>query len=407
MGKIIRKGSLCYSLIFYLFFCLIAGWAGALVIGFGTNDLQEWYHKKHEELAFFTEPYMVFHMGPRGQLQAEMDSVYYEGYYKENIRFYWTFWIISNAQMFLIPGWTLACVLATGAAFYRRELREPIHILLDASRRIEQNELDFTVVYTKPNELGDLCGAFDKMRSALWENNRRMWRSLEERNRLNAAFSHDLRTPLTVMKGYADYLEKYVPEGKLSEEKLLSVLALMRGQIERLERYTRDMNAAQRLEDLVPQREEIPLEELLEAFAETGRLLCGEKFCMEALSNGTAESGKDGLGGETLKLDSKLVPQIYENLLSNAARYARNYVKVRWGITKGQLTILVSDDGPGFTQQALQNAMKPFFRDGEEENGGHFGMGLYICRVLCEKCGGSLSVRNHEEGAEVTARVGG
>ncbi len=66
-----------------------------------------------------------------------------------------------------------------------------------------------------------LCMAFDEMRQTLYENNREMWRSLEERKRLNSAFSHDLRTPLTVLRGYTDFLEKYIPSGKVSEQKLL------------------------------------------------------------------------------------------------------------------------------------------------------------------------------------------
>ena len=82
------------------------------------------------------------------------------------------------------------------------------------------------------------------MRSALYESNRQLWRSLEERKRLNAAFSHDLRTPLTVLRGYADFLEKYIPGGRIPEKKLLEVLGMMNGQIVRLEHYTQKMSAS-------------------------------------------------------------------------------------------------------------------------------------------------------------------
>jgi len=107
----------------------------------------------------------------------------------------------------------------SGVIFYERELKRPFSILRKASERISENDLDFEIWYEKKNELGQLCSDFEGMRSALYESNREMWRSLEERKRLNSAFSHDLRTPLTVLRGYTDYLGKYVPEAKSARKK--------------------------------------------------------------------------------------------------------------------------------------------------------------------------------------------
>ncbi len=77
--------------------------------------------------------------------------------------------------------------------FYNIELRKTIKTLMDASRKISENQLDFQIKCQKKNELGMLCDAFEDMRMTLCENNREMWKSLEERKRLNSAFSHDLR----------------------------------------------------------------------------------------------------------------------------------------------------------------------------------------------------------------------
>ena len=67
------------------------------------------------------------------------------------------------------------------------------------------------------------------------------------------------------------------------------------------------------------------------------------------------------------------------------------------------LKIVVKDDGNGFTEQALKNAVQPFFRDEREPDKLHFGLGLYICKIICEKCGGTLKIENHENGGKVTA----
>ena len=63
------------------------------------------------------------------------------------------------------------------------------------------------------DELGKLCQSFETMRASLEANSRALWDAVEERKRLNAAFSHDLRTPLTVLQGYSDFLLDTLPPG--------------------------------------------------------------------------------------------------------------------------------------------------------------------------------------------------
>ena len=95
--------------------------------------------------------------------------------------------------------------------------------------------------------------------------------------------------------------------------------------------------------------------------------------------------------------------QVYENLLSNGMRYAVSLLTVHCRLKDGALTISVQDDGPGFSHEGLQNACKPFYT-GDSRTGSHFGLGLNICNILCEKLGGSLQVRNGEKsGACITA----
>ena len=98
--------------------------------------------------------------------------------------------------------------------------------------------------------MGQLCSSFEKMRISLSENNSRMWRSMEERKRLNAAFAHDLRTPLTVLRGYTDLLSQYLPQDKIPKDKVMSTVNTMSGHITRLENYVISMNTLQKLEDI-------------------------------------------------------------------------------------------------------------------------------------------------------------
>lgn len=370
MGKI-KRHSLKFALAKYLLPCIIASMAGILFIGHGTNYLQSWYSDSWQHQRWGSAPYDV----TPWQLA--------------------TYWIISNAQVILMPLWTVLCMGAAGWMFYYFEIKPSIDILLSASRKISENQLNFTVKCPKDNELGELCHAFEDMRSNLYHANLEMWHSLEERKRLNAAFSHDLRIPLTVLHGYADFLQKYVPAGKVTEEKLMDVLSLMNGQISRLEHYTTKMNSLQKLDDIIPNPQDILFAELNAQLLQTGRFLCADKnfeFTAPKTCNGIV-----------LKADIELVLQVYENILSNAVRYAQNQITAACFLTEEMLCISICDDGRGFSKEALAKAGAPFFRDEKEADKTHFGLGLYICRVLCEKCGGKLLLQNGESGGKVTA----
>ncbi len=288
----------------------------------------------------------------------------------------------------LMPVWSGGCLLAAALLFYRNKLRRPLAELRLASEKISRNELDFSVQYDSGDELGVLCAGFEAMRQALAKNNRDMWRQMEERKRLNAAFAHDLRTPLTVLKGRCELL-------LMSDDPAVRATAeTMSRHILRLERYAGSMSSLGRLEDAVPACRPTPLSTLLPALAESGNAVCtrtGKEF-----------SFRDDTASVRLSLDPEFVSQACENLLSNAARYAGGAVGLRAWERDGGLALTVTDDGPGFSGQGLRSAAEPYFTEAADR-GEHFGLGLYICRLLCERHGGALTVENGARGAKVTA----
>ncbi|MBD5143054.1 MAG: HAMP domain-containing histidine kinase [Ruminococcus sp.] len=394
MDKIIAKlqqkrHSLKWGFLFYLPIFLIIAYYGTFLIGIATNDLQFWYRENYNDVVLRTDIRyeIMIDENNHGKLIAIPYS-YEENSYQYAV----TYWIICNTQFILIPAWVMFCIAVPSLLFYNCELKKPIRILLESSQKIANNQLNFRIEYKNPNELGMLCNAFEEMRLALYENNQILWNSMEERKKLNSAFSHDLRTPLTVLKGYADFLEKYIPDGKISEEKLLSVIGMMHSQITRLEHYTQKMNAVQKLEDIIPDNRQVRTEKLFAMLQETGKLLCQEKLQINF-----------NFDKKIIFLDTALVMQVYENMISNALRYAKNEIKINYCISENRLKIIVSDDGDGFSEKGLKQALQPFFRDDDIQEKNHFGLGLYICKILCEKCGGNFWVENDEHGAKVTA----
>ena len=124
----------------------------------------------------------------------------------------------AKAAVVLVP--TLLFVLGTifcARMFYSIKLKQPLSLLLQSADRISQSDLDLCLDYPASDEMGELCRAMDTMRAALLKNNQETWAMMEERRKLSASIAHDLRTPITVMKGYTEYLSRNVPLGRISE----------------------------------------------------------------------------------------------------------------------------------------------------------------------------------------------
>ena len=292
-------------------------------------------------------------------------------------------------QALAIPLSYLGAIVLCAVIFYRRKLKRPIEILDAASRKIAENDLDFTVEAPCGNELGRLCGSFEKMRAALLALNREHWAQMEERRRLNAAFAHDLRTPLTVLRGRVSLLEAELPPGS----EAAGDVRVMQTHIERLVRYADAMSSLQRMEDVEVRREKTRLPDLAGSLMDTAEILFSGR-----------EVDIDCGEGEAY-VDAEVVLQVCGNILSNSARYARRRVGIELCAIDGALRVTVTDDGGGFTKEGLEKAAAPFYK-GEGSGSGHLGLGLNICDILCRRHNGRLSIENVPGGAAVTAFFG-
>lgn len=289
---------------------------------------------------------------------------------------------------FAIPVYSALCIIAAVLLFYRNKLKKPLTELRAASEKISNNDLDFSIEYDSKDELGQLCASFEIMRTTLAKNFSEMWRQVEERKQLNAAFAHDLRTPLTVLKGYNEMLQ--------ASEQLQTreIAATMGKHISRMETYVSSMSNLRCMEDTQPEYKVISLQPFLASLYESANIVCAQNGKMLLLQNEVSVP--------QLSLDSSFVLQVWNNLISNAVRYARSTVTLSFVLQDGGLLLSVSDDGKGFDQSSLHKAANPYFTE-EVDHTEHFGLGLYICKLLCERHGGYLKLDNISSGAKVSA----
>lgn len=287
----------------------------------------------------------------------------------------------------------MAALFATVLLFYHLKIKKPLEALTDGAAHIIGNDLDFSVEVQSQDELGQLCMAFETMRKVLLANHRELWRQTEERKRLNAAFSHNLRNPVTVLKGSVKLTKNLLEKDGGNRQQLMEHLMRMEAYTSRMEQYVETMSKVQKLEEIPVDPEPVKW----------------DAFILE-LKNSLPFMGTDrtkeirvisGEGSEPLCIDSSILFQVIENMVSNALRFANKRVDVFCSVSEKKLLVSVSDDGCGFPDAMLVNGIQPFQKGNEEM--GHFGMGLYLCQLLCEKHGGSITIQNNPRGATVIA----
>lgn len=296
--------------------------------------------------------------------------------------------LLKLLPLIAAPVYSALCIIAAALLFYRKKLRKPLAELRAASEKISNNDLDFSIGYDSKDELGGLVGSFETMRAMLANNFSKMWRQVEERKRLNAAFAHDLRTPLTVLKGYNEMLQA-------SEHAQTKEIAVTMGKhLARMEAYVNSMSNLRRLEDTRPEYKTVPLQQFVSSLQESAQILCiqnGKKLLMQ---NETVDCD--------ILMDKTFVSQVCNNLIANAVRFAQTSITLSFSLQDDGLLLSVSDDGKGFDKKSIHKVTSPYFTE-ETDRSEHFGLGLYICKLLCENHGGYLKIADVSNGARVLA----
>lgn len=368
---------------------------------------------------------------------------------------------LDEASYLTWIGWTLRLVAGVGVPivafgglavllfrrFYRRHIGGPLSVLEAAADRIARQDLDFQIGAVRGRELGRLGTAMEGMRSSLLATQRELWRTAEDRRRLNAAFAHDLRTPVTVLKGTLE-MARMKANRAGSGEDVRKTLDTLSGQADRLESYAQLMSRVTKLEDREVMRSACApsdvariLERQAAGYVATRGNGCKLLFSLgDAMRAAGASDGSvaaPDAGGaaepcprhtaepdaeraaepcpEPLSIDMQLVEEVLGNLLGNACDHARSKVAVSVDLLQPEqgslaagargdvrLELVVTDDGRGFTAEALHHGCDPFYS--EAKSAEHFGLGLNIARTLARLHGGAVELGNLEGGgACVTA----
>jgi len=299
----------------------------------------------------------------------------------------------------LCPYFFMMLSIAAAGRFYaENKIKAALAEIGLSVKHMAAGDLSYEMAWQSKDEFGMLVKDIEALQETIKKEKLNQWRMGEEQRRINAAFAHDIRTPLTVMKGYTEFLKKYVPEGKVTEQVLLEKLDRISKQGDRLLSFSKTMTTLQAMEKREVRCRLRETEEIGSRISEAAEEMKREE---------TQVSFIDRTGGkETVLVDLELIMEAVENVLQNALRYAGKKVEITVQYGKNKLIVYVKDDGEGFSERALREADAVYFRErkeGEEEEEGHFGIGLSITKMLSEKHGGELKLFNSIEGGAIVA----
>lgn len=283
-----------------------------------------------------------------------------------------------------------ATVIAIGSAAVvslavAARIAGPVGTLAAAARRVAAGHYAERVPVSDPDELGELATSFNEMAGSLETTERR-------RLQLVGDVAHELRTPLTTLDGYLEGLEDRVI--RPSDE----TWRLLRAETGRLTRLVNDLSELWRAE-----ARQLPLRiEAVDVAALAGEV--ADRFRPLAAPRGIHLDLRPGRA--LARADRDRVAQVLANYLSNALRHAPDgsVVTVATSTTEGQVTIEVTDRGPGLAPDQLEAVFERFYRidPARSRASGGSGIGLAIVRALAVAMDGRAWAESRGPGTGAT-----
>jgi len=272
----------------------------------------------------------------------------------------------------LIASGVAALVAAAVAAELARRTTRPLRRLGAAAGELAEGGTPEPVPAVGTAELDDLAESFNEMAGQL-----ALAREAERAVLLSV--SHDLRTPLTSIRGYAEGIEDGTVEPR-------EAAAVVGREAQRLERLVGDLLALARLRQGVMEVRSEPVD--LAAVAREAE----ERLRPQAAAAGVAVAVEGGPASATA--DHGRVLQVVSNLLENAIRVSPEGATVTLAAAVGE--VRVSDEGPGIPPEEIPRAFERFHLRAQAGRGSPegAGLGLAIVRELSEAMGGSVEVEN-------------
>ena len=277
-----------------------------------------------------------------------------------------------------------ACILLI---WLYQSIAKPITVLKRATNEVKNGNLDFRLEGTPSDEIRELCQDFDEMREHLKEQIGVRIQYEQDLRELISNISHDLKTPLTAIQGYAEGLLDGVANTKEKQEKYLRMIYTkasdMTTLVEELSYYTKiDANT-------IPYHfEQVELVPYFEQYLEKVGLDLEGKNCSLQFESELQK-------GQQVWLDREQIKRVVSNIIGNALKYQdkeEGKIDIILHDAETMVEVEIKDNGSGITEEALPYIFERFYRADMSRNSkkGGTGLGLAIVKKVVVEHGGTV-----------------
>lgn len=277
-----------------------------------------------------------------------------------------------------------------------RDIKKPIDMLIEASEKIKQKNLDFNIDYKAKNEFGSLCEAFDDMKNELKRSLISQWRLEQQRHDMVEALAHDLKTPLSIIQGYTESLL----ESNLNDkEKLERYLNVIKNSTFRALQMIKEMLYTAEIESYNLSLEVVPIDinSFIQQKVESYKIISKSKNIDFKVKIFDVMPDR-----KTCYCDKNKLERILDNIVLNSIRYTHynGVININIDIREEKINFTICDTGKGFSNKDLANLFNKFYKGDEARSTkeGHIGLGLYTAKKLVELHGGTIKAYNSEKG---------
>lgn len=269
--------------------------------------------------------------------------------------------------------------------FYGKKISRKLIPLRDATEKIQRKDLAFDIQYSGIREIDSVLQSLDSMKAELKRSLQTQWNMEQMRKTQISALAHDLKTPLTVIRGNAEMLD----DTQQTQEQNECTRYILKN-AEQMQQYIQMLIDLSKMESGYPLKmETVDTKQFLHDFyAQLSSLAAMKRICVE-----TEEEHLPN----TLYLDAALMSRALINIAANAVEYSPEHGKIQCSVSEkdGMVRFTITDSGKGFSSQDLENATKQFYQGDSSRNSKfHYGMGLFIADSIVKRHGGTLTIAN-------------
>ncbi|MGN0328381.1 MAG: ATP-binding protein [Lachnospira sp.] len=264
----------------------------------------------------------------------------------------------------------------------------PVNRLKLATDNIKEGNLDFQMMKVPDNEIGEVCKDFEEMRVILKQNAEEKIQSDKDEKELIRNISHDLKTPLTAIKGYVEGLLDGVADTPEKQEKYIRTIA---NKVNDMDKLIDELTIYSRLDaNRVPYT--FVKMDVSDYFND-----CVEEISVELDASGFDLNYRNHIKEPAIIVaDPEQLKRVINNIISNSVKYKSESRKGRIDIDlydEGQYVhIIIADNGKGIAGKDLAYIFKRFYRTDESRNSkqGGSGIGLAIVKKIVEDHKGKI-----------------